>query len=195
MNLSELIVECRRASRDTVVPYFWKDEVWIAALNEAQDEACVRARLIEDDEADFCWIDLEPGTQRYQIDSRIIKVIEARNSEGQLISGYEIGQNALTLGIAPTVAQTIRLLVYRRPLNKLVNDDDRPEIDEPLHRYLTHWALHRYYSDQDADTFDANAAAKHEAAFELRFGKRPSASVERKQRRKRARVTRFNPGF
>ena len=195
MNLRELIVECRRVSRDTVVPYFWKDEVWATALSEAEAEACVRARLIEDDEADFCWIDLEPGIQRYPIDSRVIKVIEARNAEGQLISGYEIGQNALTLGVAPTVAQTIRLLVYRRPLNSLVDDGDRPEIDEPLHRYLTHWALHRYYSDQDADTFDANAAAKHEAAFELRFGKRPSASVERKQRRKRARVTRFNPGF
>ena len=185
MNLRELIVECRRASRDTVVPPFWKDEVWATALSEAEAEACVRARLIEDDEADFCWIDLEPGIQRYPIDSRVIKVIEARNAEGQLISGYEIGQNALTLGVAPTVAQTIRLLVYRRPLNSLVDDGDRPEIDEPLHRYLTHWALHRYYSDQDADTFDANAAAKHEAAFELRFGKRPSASVERKQRRKR----------
>lgn len=195
MNLRDLIVECRRASRDTEAPYFWKDEVWASALSEAEAEACVRARLIEDDEAVFCWIDLEPGIQRYPIDSRIIKVIEARNAEGQLISGYEIGQNALTLGVAPTVAQTIRLLVYRRPLNKLVNDGDKPEIDEPLHRYLTHWALHRYYSDQDADTFDANAAAKHEADFELRFGKRPSASVERKQRRKQARVTRFNPGF
>jgi len=195
MNLRELIVECRRASRDTVVPYFWKDEVWTAALNEAEDEACVRARLIEDDEADFCWVDLEPGVQRYPLDSRIIKVIEARNSEGQLISGYEIGQKDLTLGVAPTVAQTIRLLVYRRPLNKLASASDQPEIDEQLHRYLTHWALHRYYSDQDADTFDPNAAARHEADFERRFGKRPSASVERKQRRKRARVTRFNPGF
>lgn len=195
MDLRELIAECRRASRDTIVPPFWKDEVWIAALNEAEDEACVRARLIEDDEAAFCWIDLEPGMQRYPIDKRIIKVIEARNSEGQLISGYEIGQNALTLGVTPTVAQTIRLLVYRRPLNKMEIDDDSPEIDEQLHRYLTHWALHRFYSDQDADTFDPVAAAKHEAAFEQRFGKRPSASVERKQRRKRARVTRFNPGF
>ena len=195
MDLRELIAECRRASRDTTVPPFWKDEVWIVALNEAEDEACVRARLIEDDEADFCWIDLEPGMQRYPIDKRIIKVIEARNSEGQLISGYEIGQNALTLGIAPTVAQTIRLLVYRRPLNKLVNDGDKPEIDEQLHRYLTHWALNRYYSDQDVDAFDASAAARHEAAFEQRFGKRPSASVERKQRRKSARVTRFNKGF
>lgn len=195
MNLRELIVECRRASRDTVVPYFWKDEVWAAALSEAEAEACVRARLIEDDEAVFCWIDLEPGIQRYQIDSRIIKVIEIRNTEGQLITGYEIGQNALTLGIAPTEAQTVRLLVYRRPLVPLVDDGDAPEIDEPMHRYLSHWALHRFYSDLDADTFDANASAKHEAAFEQRFGKRPSASVERKQRRKSARVTRFNKGF
>ena len=70
MYLRELIAECRRASRDTVAPYFWKDEVWAAGLNGAEDEACVCARLIEDDEADFCWIDLEPGVQRYPIESK-----------------------------------------------------------------------------------------------------------------------------
>ena len=124
MDLRELIDECRRVSRDATAPYFWKDEVWARALSEAEAEACVRARLIEDDESDFCYIDLEPGVQRYRLDARIIKVIEVRNEDGRLITGYDIGNNDLTLGVAPTVAQTLRLLVYRRPLAKLEGGDD-----------------------------------------------------------------------
>ena len=49
MTLLEMISRCRSRAFDTAKPYFWSDEQWTDALNEAEEEACIRARLLEDD--------------------------------------------------------------------------------------------------------------------------------------------------
>lgn len=196
MDLRELIAECRRASRDTVKPYFCDDDDWISYLNEAEEEACVRAFLIQDDESDFCFVDLEVGIVSYDLDPRILLVKEVRNSEGQLITGWDvIDETRFVLGVAPTEAQTVRLLCVRLPLNPMASDTDEPEIRRYLQRYLTEWALHRFYLRSDAETFNEGAATRHETNFERRFGRRPSANMQRKFRTTKPRVTRFNKAF
>lgn len=196
MTLRELIDECRLACRDTAIPYFCSDDEWRAFLNEAEEEACVRALLITDSSSDFCAVDLEIGAQTYDLDPRILLIREIRNADGDLISGWDvINETQLVFGIAPTERQTLTLQVVRLPLAPMAADDDRPEIRTYLQRFLTEWALHRFYLRQDADTFSKEAAERHEQAFERRFGRRPSVSMQRKFRRIKPRVTRFNKGF
>ena len=50
MTLEDLIHRFRVLSLDNVTPPFWADEDVIDWLNEAQNEACIRARLIREDE-------------------------------------------------------------------------------------------------------------------------------------------------
>ena len=49
MTLEELIASFREDATDKVGPYLWEDETVTRWLNEAQDEAAVRARLLLDD--------------------------------------------------------------------------------------------------------------------------------------------------
>ena len=46
MNLKALVERCRITTGDLTKKYLWSDQEWIDALNEACDEACIRARLI-----------------------------------------------------------------------------------------------------------------------------------------------------
>ncbi len=48
MTLQDFIAEFRSQRTDAVVPYFWSDAEIISYLNSAINEACERAKLIED---------------------------------------------------------------------------------------------------------------------------------------------------
>ena len=68
MTLEDLIYRFRVLSLDNVTPPFWADEDVIDWLNEAQNEACIRARLIREDELEaVCTIALTPGTHTYAL--------------------------------------------------------------------------------------------------------------------------------
>ncbi len=88
----------------------------------------------------------------------------------------------LTLSPTPTQADTLRLQVFRLPLEPLSSDTDNvPEIPARLHIRLVDWMMFRAYSKQDAEAADAATAAKHEAAFTAAFGPRIDANARRKQ--------------
>lgn len=79
-------------------------------------------------------------------------------------------------------AYTLRVEGYRIPLVP-INDPDGPmfdavpEIATIHHRFLVHWALHRAYGVEDADTFDANRRDRELAEFVRYFGLRPDADL------------------
>ena len=50
MTLEDMIRRFRVAARDTVEPFLFPTEDVTDWLNEAQNEACIRARLIREDE-------------------------------------------------------------------------------------------------------------------------------------------------
>lgn len=94
---------------------------------------------------------------------------------------------------APTSA-TLRLAVYRLPIEALEDGGDEPEIPVFYHMGLVDWMLYRAWSNQDSEIFAPERSAQAAADFERRFGERPSADVHRK-RTERRRVTAPYGGF
>lgn len=79
MKLQELIRRFRVLAKDTVEPYRAEDEDVVAWLNEAQDQACIRARLlVEDSNPDVCCIALTPGTYSYALHPKVYEIVSLR---------------------------------------------------------------------------------------------------------------------
>lgn len=67
----------------------------------------------------------------------------------------------------PDAADTLKLHVYRLPLNTLVNDsDEMTDVDEHHHDKLSLWMQHLGYNKHDADAFDARLSALRAQEFE-----------------------------
>ncbi len=208
MKLSELKMLVREAADDTVaVKYLWSDAFVVSVLNEAEVQACRRARLIIDSSSpEVCRIALAAGHSTYSVDPRVIFIRRVKLSTADAplgfarvrdidncnpgwetetgdvvgwISDYTTG--LLKLYRRPTAAQlpaTITLTVVREPLDPMKDNDDEPEI-KPRHQYaLQHWALFRMFSRRDTETFDPKRAADHLALFEREFGPESGAIEE-----------------
>lgn len=213
MNRSALIARCRSITQDTKNrPYLWSDDEFGDALNEAGDEACIRARLIERDDIelnvsandpkveipDYAWsisrvamngrkLDL---VDRQMLDEREGVDWESRTAEEPLAC-YEVN-GSLRLYPIPTVAGVLKIHSFCTPESQMSEDDDEPAGIRPrLHEKLIDWALHVAYLKADSDTFNADLADKYEADFEKTFGPRPD---EKAMRRLRINVTRRTTG-
>lgn len=73
MNLRDLIDQYRSRTGDTEKPYLWSDQDITGFYNEAQVEACVRARLIFDADSRFLSIPLRANTGEYEINPSILQ--------------------------------------------------------------------------------------------------------------------------
>lgn len=219
MNLQELINELRIALTDEVEPYLWSDEVLTSYLNEAVQESCERALLIEDMTTEaVCRIALQPAQAVYRLHQSVLKVEralvdgkpltetsierldegmanwEARRGEPRqyvFVQAGGAGQPAIQLVPEPVAPGLLKLRVYRGALVPMAAaETDAPEIPVRHHRKLMNWALRCAYLRPDADGYDRDRAQLHEAMFERDFGARPDANVQRKQRDKRPRLVR-----
>lgn len=208
MTLGELMAVFRSFIGDASQPFIFEDELVKMWMNEAQDEACVRARLIHDATTSaVCSIAVTAGIRSYELHPSIIDITRASFTETgsttenvlYLIDQVEMDRlytdwrtrtdvprqaiqndTTLVLGCLPSTAGTIALECHRLPL---VNIEDHPsespEIGRIHHRHLGQWALHRAYSTPDADIFDPNKAATALAEFTRVFGLRPDADYRR----------------
>jgi hypothetical protein len=93
---------------------------------------------------------------------------------GQAIRVYNI----------PDAADTLDMEVFRRPLAtelmSLTTKTVGPIIPAQYHMDLVYWMLYRYYSTRDAELMAvAGDALTNLTLFESRFGKRPSARMDR----------------
>ena len=206
MTLEDLIRRFRVLSLDNVTPPFWADEDVIDWLNEAQNEACIRARLIREDELEaVCSIALTPGTHTYALNPLVYEIISlwikpasGRKRPVTLRSREWLNhhlpewrdftrpaeitiQDDTTVRIvgAVEVGDTLELECYRLPLRPMANDTDKPEIHQAHHQHLIDWALHRAFSVPDAEAFDPNRAALAEQAFTRYFGPLPDSDMRR----------------
>lgn len=193
MKLSELIAECRRLTDDYASPPLWADPEWRQHLNEAEREACVRARLLVDDSGRHSELILHPGTRRHRLNDLVIDVLEARTDDDRLFTGWTLDESHFIVDRPVSESTRLTLTVQRYPLREMVEADSSPEIRPQHHIHLVQWALYRAYLKRDADTFDPTRSATHEALFDHYFGPRPTANVLRKQRRKTPRVVRPIP--
>ena len=210
MNLEQLIQQFRVDSDDLMKPYLW-DVEWVTAwLNEAQNEAAIRGRLLyEAANAAVCQIAVAANTATHDLHKSLFELvhlrfhatgattssvvtIKAREELDRIRPGWrdETGtprhavqdDTRITLVPRPELAGTLHVEGYRVPLKALENDTDKPELNESHHRHLVHWALHRAFSVPDSETIDQTRAATAEAAFTRYFGPRPDSDLRRSTR-------------
>lgn len=196
MQLADLILEARERVRDKVAPFLCSDDRFTQFANQAEREACRRARLLVDStSAEVCQIDISTGEASYPLDRRVLFVRKASVDSNPLFlkrisrkeldglgSGWltETGEvmafvpdmdtQALRLYRIPEASDTMRLTVVRLPLDDMAATDDEPEIHERYHLALVEWMVYRYYATADQDMRDPKGASDALAAFESEFG-------------------------
>ncbi len=203
--LRQLIEDCREDLDDEVGPFLWSDELLTKHLNEAVEEACIRARLlVESSRADICRIALQPGRAEYPLHPSIIVIRRAvLVADGQArplarttsaaLDGHcrdwrvEQGRpeylvrdrqtRSIALSPIPSEPSELLLTVWRTPAADEVmeGDDDEPVIDSIHHRKLIHWACARAFMKKDVERSSPQEAAMQMGVFEEYFGPRPTA--------------------
>ncbi|MGZ8317507.1 MAG: phage adaptor protein [Telluria sp.] len=204
MQLLDLINLARQELDDSTEPYLWSDAELLDYANDAELEACRRARLLVDSStAAVTQIAVTAGTALYPLDERVLFVRRARfagyrplarmtvqdmdddnpywqDAEGaqprHFVTDYESG--SLLLWPTPTASDTLYLTVVRAPLAEMNDAADSPEIASRWHRALRYWMLYRAYGKQDAEGNDPKKAAESLALFEQEFGRKSSAIDE-----------------
>ena len=210
MNVAGLIRSFRALSNDRVDPFFWDDPQVKDWLNEAQRQAAIRARLLQEDSLEaMCRVPLVPGKQTYKLHAKIYEIISLRlrSASGGKPQPLDLKsrewmdaerpgwredvnpprfavQTDTALRVVGSVAagDVLELDVYRLPLKELCGDGDVPEIHEAHHEHLVQWALHKAFSMPDAETLDPRRSADAEAAFTAYFGPLPDADLRRTTR-------------
>lgn len=210
MTLDELIDRCRDDSGDEAAPYHCSDADWTAYLNEAEEESCIRARLIEEvvDVAFAAGDDTIPVPERaFSIQSAAIagsalNLYTLRDlndilpdgwddDEGEVVACARYG-NLLRLYRTPVASGTVRLTAFCTPETPMADGSDAPTIPSRYHIKLVDWALRCAYSKQDNDLYDKDLADKHEGRFERTFGPRPNEVEMRRTAIRRQRPARGN---
>lgn len=212
MNGQDFIDRFRLDRDDRATPYFWTDDEILSYATEAETEACIRAKLLEDKTtAQCCTVTLEADTADYDLDASVflvkrvtylgraltetsVEAMDAQDSNWEARTGEpcEFIQSEGKLRVIPIPVDDgeLALTVYRTPLDP-ITDASEPEIPARLHLRLLDWMYHLAFLKQDVETFDAASAEKHSLKFEASFGERADANVQRKRRDRRLPVTRM----
>lgn len=204
MTLGELIASARLQASDTVIPYLWSDAEWTNYVNDAEREACRRARLIVDsDTAEICSLSLTASTKTIALDPRVLFIRRAKVS-GDVLPLHPVSVRNLDRGRpgwedeegapkayitdmdtgkfrpfpTPDADMTVKLSVCRLPLQNMAAQDDEPEIHARFHDSLIFWMLYQAYSKPDSETMDKQMAESNLALFEQEFGKKSAAIDE-----------------
>ena len=209
MNGEALIAGFRHASGDKAEPFFWSDERVLELLSEAQIQACVRGRLLhEDTRPEVCRITLAAGQASYPLHPKLyeithlqirptvgdprrleLKTVEWLNEE---MPDWRNDTNPPRFAIQRDTSLRIvgrietgdmaELEGYRLPMKDLTDESSKPEINEAHHEHLIDWALHKAFSEPDAETIDPQRARAAEAEFTRYFGPMPDADLRRSTR-------------
>lgn len=143
MTLTDLIATFRRDVKDTVTPYIWRDLDVIAWLNEAEDEACIRARLLFDRTTSaYCDIAVLAGTTEYALDEHVTEVVAAtledaggevypleiltrewlgrhsaawRSADARMPTAIMHQDQKVEFNAEPDAAYTLQMEIYRKP--------------------------------------------------------------------------------
>lgn len=210
MNLQSLIKQFRHDADDAVIPYRAEDEAVTGWLNEAEQEACIRGRLLhESANPAVCQIAITTGIAHYSLHPTLYEIDylafkptgDTRRSDVQLLSCEELDRiepgwrertgrpdyaiqsdTALRLAFTPDTTGMLFMEGFRLPLAAMTAISDEPEINAAHHSKLVHWALHRAFSVPDSETIDPARAQLAERAFSQYFGLRPDADLRRATR-------------
>jgi hypothetical protein len=203
MNLGELIAYAKNSADDNASGELWSEEEWINFANDAQNEACRRARLLVDSTSPLTELSLPAGEPTVALDPRILVIRRARlvgrspllqrvshhtldcagsgwEDETGEPRGYvpDMDTQVFRPYPMPEADATVRLTVVRLPLKEMAEEADKLEVPPHLHRSLAAWMLYRAFSKQDGEAFDKKKAAEYLAEFEQEFGRKSTAIDE-----------------
>lgn len=209
MNLKELIRRFRTLTHDKAEPGFWSDEELKDWFNDAQEQACIRGRLLRDDATSaVVQIALEPSQRTYPLHESVYEIISItlRGRSGpraitlksrEWLDEYNQDwrdeqerpavwaiQDETSLRIVGRIEEgdVLHLDVYRLPLELLSLSTDEPEIHKASHVHLIDWVLHQAYSVPDTEAFDPQRSALAEQKFTSYFGELPDSDMRRMTR-------------
>lgn len=202
MNLKGLRDSFRQRSGDLADPPFASNDLIREWANEAQDQACRRGlllrRTVEVDMSAGEVIELDPKIHllvRVKHPDRAFPMLPTTIEEMDAgLPGWEAEEADVPTHYVtdyatgairpyPLAKKDAALTVTAWFLGEeMVKDGDEPEIRSHLHRYLVHWMLHRYYTMDDADVFNAVAGSRALVEFVKQFGEEKSARNEEWQR-------------
>lgn len=152
MTLHELLSQFRTDAKDAVEPVMFDTMDVFGWLREAEEEACIRARLLFDDATtDICEISVTASTREYPIDPRITEIVTAYLTD-EFGMEYDLDvvmrtwldrhdhnwrkdmarqpdalmhlSKRIALNAEPAVDYTLSLEVYRKPLVALAARHD-----------------------------------------------------------------------
>lgn len=203
MDLGGLIKIFRRDADDEETPPQFSNADVAEFLNEAQEEACIRGRLI----VDTISVSVRSGTAKYKLPETVAEIrhaalvdsagtsyileqadrieMDRKRPDWRTVANVPTSlihdDKAIVLAPLPNADYTLSLEVHRTPKVAMAELTDTPEIAQQHHRYLVYWALFRAFSAPDSSTFDPDRASTGEGRFTRYFGKRPGSSGRRSQ--------------
>lgn len=197
MKYSALITELREDYLDdAVAPYQWSDAKLLRYLNDAVDEAVIRAHLKKSTQS----ITVVADTATYSLndDCLEVDVMKTTLNGGALTQATEEeistrcgrdwrehtgtprlfirSQQTITLYPIPDANDTATVKYFQRH-EAATGTSEEPDIEEKHHRYLNFWAAHRALMTRDVDQNDTERSERFLQRFEQYFGPRRSAQI------------------
>lgn len=196
MTGAQFIALYRERAKDNASPPLCEDNEILLFLNEAEQEAAKRARLLFDRTTEaLCSIDVTSGTATYTLNALVHEVyyasftdtgglsqrlrIKDREEMDRILPDWRdmsesprfliVDENSVELVGNPNIDGTIDLEVYRLPLVD-IEEDTEPEIAKGHHIKLLDWILYKAFSSPDADLGAPARAMYHKQEFEKYFG-------------------------
>lgn len=214
MTLSEILEAFNRRVEDVVGLQAWPEPEKILFANQAEREACERAKLLQD----IITIPVTAGKETYKLHPKTLEVHSVA-LDGRFLTGVsrtrldelhprgwntktgrpelfiDPYQRSLTTFPIPVADGSLEVVFYRYPVEDMANPDDEPEVDERFHFDMIDWMEYLAYSKNDPETQDLEAAKRAAANFASKFGVKIDANVRRQQRDRRSHQVRFNPNW
>lgn len=207
MKVSDLEASFRTDVDDAAKPYLWPSDEFLIYLNEAEQEAAIRKKLLfEKVRSNICTINATVADGSvYKINPLIIEIVYASITDANglvqevfLIDRDELDRiepgwryvakrpkymihrdNTVEFGCILDGSYTLNLETHRLPLNCLSKDADEPEINRVHHRRLLDWVKYRAYMKPDSETFNQSKSENSLRDFEDYFGVRPDADMRK----------------
>lgn len=167
---------------DTLCPVASK----IRFLAEGQDKFCEDTGMFIDITSTAFQIPIVAGTKDYDLDSRIIKVLEVWDGDYQIAPlerpfrypnpPVSVGTGTIqawlcdrepgmiTFYPTPTQAKTLQMKVWRYPLVSLITGE--PELPQRLQRACIEWAAYKILQIHDAELRNKVKAIEHLSNYE-----------------------------
>mgnify|MGYP003402147272 FL=1 len=219
MTLAELISRYRILANDKAAPFFVSDDEARDFLNEAENQACIRGRMIHAaDDAEVCDLVVSAGRALYEFHPSLIEIdnccfrengaarrgppIEFHSQEwlDDCVQDWRdksgapryaiLNDTSIRLVPRPAVGGLLIFEGYRAPKRPMSKTTDSPEIARHHHEHLVQWALFRAFSIPDSEFIDPTRAAAAESAFAAYFGPLVDVDLRRLTREDFPHVTR-----